>query len=34
MKKIGKPLKKSETHFRKQKAVEEIGKPLKKLESC
>jgi hypothetical protein len=34
---IGKPLKKSESHWRRflgnRKAVEEIGKPLKKLES-
>ncbi len=31
MKKIGKPLKKSESCFRERKAVEEIGKPLKKM---
>ena len=30
MRKIGKPLKKSESRFRKRKAGEEIGKPLKK----
>ncbi len=31
MRKIGKPLKKLESRFRKRKAVEEIGKPLKKI---
>jgi hypothetical protein len=31
LRKIGKPLKKSESRFRKRKAVEEIGKPLKKI---
>jgi hypothetical protein len=31
LRKIGKPLKKSKSRFRKQKAVEEIGKPLKKI---
>ncbi len=31
MRKIGKPLKKLKSHFRKQKAVEETGKPLKKV---
>jgi hypothetical protein len=30
LRKIGKPLKKSESRFRRRKAVEEIGKPLKK----
>ncbi len=33
MKKIRKPLKKTESRFRKRKAVEEIGKPLKKISS-
>ncbi len=33
MKKIGKPLKKAESRFRKRKAIEEIGKPLKKIYS-
>jgi hypothetical protein len=31
LRKIGKPLKKLESRFRKRKAVEEIGKPLKKI---
>ncbi len=31
MKKIEKPLKKSESRLRSWKAVEEIGKPLKKI---
>jgi hypothetical protein len=31
LRKIGKPLKKSESRFRNRKAVEEIGKPLKKI---
>jgi hypothetical protein len=34
LRKIGKPLKKSESRFRKRKAGEEIGKPLKKSKSC
>jgi hypothetical protein len=33
LRKIGKPLKKLESRFRKRKAVEEIGKPLKKSET-
>ncbi len=31
MRKIRKPVKKSESRFRKRKAGEEIGKPLKKI---
>ncbi len=33
LRKIGKPLKESESCFRKRKAIEEIGKPLKKSEN-